>query len=67
MRSRLLVVPVASLPILLAAGGRVWSAPAAPPLRTVGFLVLPGVYNSELMAWTLPTVKHRVAPGARLP
>lgn len=24
--------------------------PAAPPLRTIGFLVLPGVYNSELMA-----------------
>jgi transcriptional regulator GlxA family with amidase domain len=26
------------------------SAAAAPPLRTIGVLVLPGVYNSELMA-----------------
>src|SRR5687767_7242511 len=26
------------------------AAAADPPLRTIGFLVLPGVYNSELMA-----------------
>ena len=50
MRSRLLAVRVIALPILLAAGSPVWPAPAARPLRTVGFLVLPGVYNSELMA-----------------
>jgi transcriptional regulator GlxA family with amidase domain len=52
MKSRHLVpvVRVVALPILLAAGSRGWPAPAAPPLRTVGFLVLPGVYNSELMA-----------------
>ena len=50
MRSPLSVVRVVALPILLAAGTRVWAAPAAPPLRTVGFLVLPGVYNSELIA-----------------
>jgi transcriptional regulator GlxA family with amidase domain len=42
---------VVALPILIAAAARGWSAPpAAPPLRTVGFLVVPGVYNSELMA-----------------
>jgi len=50
MRSRRLAL-VLALPLLLAAGLRVRAAgPAAPPLRTVGFLVLPGVYNSELMA-----------------
>jgi len=42
------VVRVAALPILLAVGSR--ASPAEPPLRTVGFLVVPGVYNSELMA-----------------
>jgi len=42
------VVRVAALPILLAVGSL--ASPAEPPLRTVGFLVVPGVYNSELMA-----------------
>jgi len=53
MRSRFLVpvVVVVALPLVLAAGPWVAPAPAAaPPLRTVGFLVVPGVYNSELMA-----------------
>src|SRR5262245_24620682 len=36
--------------ILLALGLVPASRAAEPPLRTVGFLVLPGVYNSELMA-----------------
>jgi hypothetical protein len=47
MRSRLLVpvVRVVALATLLAAGPRAWPAPsAAPPLKTVGFLVLPGVW-----------------------
>src|SRR6185295_6786565 len=42
------VVRVAALPILLAVGAS--ASAAEPPLRTVGFLVVPGVYNSELMA-----------------
>jgi transcriptional regulator GlxA family with amidase domain len=51
MKARLLglLVP-AVLPILFAADPLVGPAAAAPLLRTVGFLVLPGVYNSELMA-----------------
>src|SRR6266545_2020483 len=53
MKTRLsvTVVRVVALPTLLAAGpGARPAAPTAPPLRTVGFLVVPGVYNSELMA-----------------
>jgi transcriptional regulator GlxA family with amidase domain len=42
-------VGVVVVAVLLAAGPRAWPSPA-PPLRTVGFLVVPGVYNSELMA-----------------
>jgi len=37
------------LEILLAAGLMAVPTPA-PPIRTIGFLVLPGVYNSELVA-----------------
>jgi transcriptional regulator GlxA family with amidase domain len=40
----------AALPILFVAGPWIRPTAAEPPLRTVGFLVLPGVYNSELMA-----------------
>lgn len=42
IRTRILVLVAATLPSM--------SAAAEPPLRTVGFLVVPGVYNSELMA-----------------
>jgi len=50
-RLLLTVVGATVLAILLAAGSRVSpAAPPAAPLRTVGFLVVPGVYNSELMA-----------------
>jgi transcriptional regulator GlxA family with amidase domain len=44
MKTRALVILLA-----LAASSRPLEA-AEPPLRSVGFLVLPGVYNSELMA-----------------
>ena len=44
------IVRAVALPILLAAPPFALPAAAEPPLRTVGFLVLPGVYNSELMA-----------------
>ena len=68
VRSRLLIVPVVALPILLAAGSGVSAAPAAPPLRSVGFLVLPGVYNSELMAPydVLDHVRFRTKDAPRL-
>jgi transcriptional regulator GlxA family with amidase domain len=41
---------------------------AEPPLRTIGFLVLPGVYNSELMAPydVLDHVRFRVKDAPRL-
>ena len=42
MRTIPLVLAAALLPAL--------AAGAEPPLKTIGFLVLPGVYNSELMA-----------------
>jgi transcriptional regulator GlxA family with amidase domain len=48
MKARV-IVPLAALPLLIASGPHAKAAPA-PELRTVGFLVLPGVYNSELMA-----------------
>jgi transcriptional regulator GlxA family with amidase domain len=68
---RRLLVPVVlgfALPILLAAGSRVWAAPAEPPLRTVGFLIVPGVYNSELMAPydVLDHVRFRTKDAPRL-
>jgi transcriptional regulator GlxA family with amidase domain len=42
--------------------------PGAPPLRTIGFLVLPGVYNSELMAPydVLDHVRFRVTEPPRV-
>ena len=42
MRTSPLVLAAALLPAVVSA--------ADPPLKTIGFLVLPGVYNSELMA-----------------
>jgi transcriptional regulator GlxA family with amidase domain len=42
--------PVLALALLGVALGPRQLAAAEPPLRTVGFLVLPGVFNSELMA-----------------
>lgn len=68
MRLPVVVVRVVALPILLAAGTCAWPAPAAPSLRTVGFLVLPGVYNSELMAPydVLDHVRFRTKDAPRL-
>jgi transcriptional regulator GlxA family with amidase domain len=60
MRSHALIVAAALLPAL---------APAAePPLRTIGVLVLPGVYNSELMAPydVLDHVRFRVEKPPRV-
>jgi len=44
-----MVIRILALAFLAAALGPT-SSNAEPPLRTIGFLVLPGVYNSELMA-----------------
>src|SRR5262245_24589842 len=48
MVARLVAPLVAALPLLASVAAA--RAATAPPLRTIGFLVLPGVYNSELMA-----------------
>jgi transcriptional regulator GlxA family with amidase domain len=44
------------------------ASPAEPPLKTIGFLVLPGVYNSELMAPydVLDHVRFRVKDAPRV-
>ena len=48
MKARL-VFPLAAALLVLGSGLQAQTT-TAPPLRTIGFLVLPGVYNSELMA-----------------
>jgi transcriptional regulator GlxA family with amidase domain len=51
MKARHIVwLVVIAMGVLLVAGPWIGPAGAAQPLGTVGFLVLPGVYNSELMA-----------------
>ena len=60
MRLGALVLATALLPGLATA--------AEPPLKTIGFLVLPGVYNSELMAPydVLDHVRFRVKDAPRV-
>jgi transcriptional regulator GlxA family with amidase domain len=60
MRTRAIVLAAALLP------GP--ASPAEPPLKTIGFLVLPGVYNSELMAPydVLDHVRFRVKDAPRV-
>lgn len=63
---------------MLMAAALTAAPPSNPAIRTIGFLVLPGVYNSELVApydvfhhvigrglvidWDLASVRHRVGP-----
>ena len=60
MRTSTLALAAALLPGLATA--------AEPPLKTIGFLVLPGVYNSELMAPydVLDHVRFRVKDAPRV-
>ncbi len=60
MKIGALALAAALLPFLASAG--------EPPLRTIGFLVLPGVYNSELMAPydVLDHVRFRVKEAPRV-